>query len=118
MTAAPMSGVGLAKSACESVACLRRSGNATTEASEVSLMMDTRLLVCGGTATLRACGRITLSTTCQNCRPSASAASVWPLGTLWMPARNTSAVKAESTITRARLAEVKDEKVTPTKGRA
>ena len=50
ISAAAMSGEGLAVSACASVARFSKCGIATTEASEVSLAMATELAVCGGMA--------------------------------------------------------------------
>ena len=91
---------------------------ATTEASEVSLTIDTQLLVCGGIAILTACGSTTFQRMSGKGRPSASAASNWPLGMLSMPARSTSAVKAASTTLKATLADMKDDSRMPRKGRA
>src|SRR5437899_11693326 len=109
MIAAPISGVGVAISACGWVACFKRSGIATTEESAVSLNTETQLLVSGGMTTRIACGRTTLRMAAQNGRPRAAAASNWPFGMFWMPARQTSAVKAASTSDSASAADAKDD---------
>ncbi|MOA69642.1 hypothetical protein D3C78_1979440 [compost metagenome] len=44
-------------------------------------------LVTGGMATRSDWGRITKRRICGRLRPSASEASICPLGTAWMPAR-------------------------------
>ena len=64
---------------------------ATTDASEVSLNIDTKFDVVGGITIRIAWGSTTLRSVMMKCRPSAAAASNWPLGTASMPARNTSA---------------------------
>ena len=91
MAAATISGVGLAASACAWFACFNRSGIATTEASAVSLITLMELAVSGGMTMRIACGRITLRMVGQQCKPSARAASNWPVGIASMPARTISA---------------------------
>jgi hypothetical protein len=54
-------------------------------------------LVSGGSTIRNACG-ITIHTIARNCDiPSDRAASSWPLGTAWMPARIVSAMYAAPT---------------------
>ena len=61
---------------------------------------------------------MTFTSVTQNGRPSVRAASNWPSGMLMIPARNTSAVNAASTIDSASVAEVKESSLIPTKGSA
>ena len=64
---------------------------ATTEASAVSFMTLMQLPVIGGITIRTACGSTTMRIIGHQCRPSARAASNWPLGTASMPARKISA---------------------------
>ena len=61
-----------------------------TDTSEVSLMRAMKSLPTAGMTILKACGRTMRRCVCQPLRPIAQAASFCPLGTAWMPARNTS----------------------------
>ena len=54
----------------------------------------TKSLPSGGRMVRIACGMTTSRNRCQPVSPSAFAASTCPAGTDWMPARNTSAMKA------------------------
>src|SRR5690606_16988480 len=60
--------------------------------SEVSLMSSTNSFVSGGITIREACGTVTENIVLPDPMPSERAASVWPFGTPWMPARITSAM--------------------------
>ncbi len=60
-----------------------------------SFTIATKSLPRGGRIVRNACGNTTSRNRCQGDRPSALAASICPRSTLWSPARNTSARKAE-----------------------
>ena len=72
--------------------CERRRSSSTvmTDTSEVSLIRAMKSLPTAGMTILNACGRTMRRCVCQPLRPIAQAASFWPLGTAWMPARKTS----------------------------
>ena len=63
----------------------------TTEASEVSLTSEIKVLDSGGTAVRAACGRMTRRRVVAYPMPMVSAASHWPLGTDRIAERITSA---------------------------
>src|SRR5699024_9111202 len=71
-----------------------RSGSAmpAMKSSEVSLMMMTSSLVSGGVMIRKACGRTTETIVHPGLMPRERAASTWPFGTAWMPARIVSAM--------------------------
>ena len=66
------------------------SSTVIVDTSDVSLMRAMKSLPMAGMTILKACGRMMRRRVCHPLRPSAQAASVWPLGTACMPARKTS----------------------------
>src|SRR4029450_299913 len=58
-----------------------------TAPSDENLMSCTKLEASGGTVMRTACGRTMRRNDCTGLSPSTCAASRWPLGTAWMPAR-------------------------------
>src|SRR5438445_5529644 len=71
------------------------------EASEVSLKSTIICVTSDGTMLRIACGSTTNRIDCARVRPSAVAASTWPRGTDWMPARTISPKYAASKMTKA-----------------
>ena len=71
-------------------AALVRSMKPMMEASEVSLKSTMNWVTSDGIMFLSAWGRITRRMACAPLSPSAVAASTWPRGTDWMPARTIS----------------------------
>src|SRR3954447_4799333 len=71
------------------------SGTEKTEPSEEYLISVTKLVASGGRTRRTACGSTMRVKVCQDESPTTCAASRCPAGTAWIPARNTSAMKAE-----------------------
>ena len=62
----------------------------TTDTSAESLVMAMKSLATAGVTIRTACGSTTRRRTWRSGRPSERAASTWPCGTAWIPARKTS----------------------------
>ena len=75
-----------------SFATYTRSGSATTETTEVSLMRKMTLAASGGTEVAMACGRATWRSVCVRVRPSADADSHWIVAIESRPERRASAM--------------------------
>ena len=61
-----------------------------TETSDESLIIEMNSLPMAGVMIRTACGRMIRRIRVRPGMPSAWAASVWPRGTAWIPARNVS----------------------------
>ncbi len=65
-----------------------------TETSELSLIIAMNSLPIAGITIRTACGRTIRRNVCDSRMPSAWAASLWPRGTAWIPARKISVMYA------------------------
>ena len=99
-----------------SFATYTRSGSATTDTTDVSLIRKIVLAARGGTETASAWGSATKRRTCAGLSPSDAADSHWMGATESRPARRASAMYAPPRKTRPTTAQVSPLHFTPTRG--